>query len=62
MRDIHRYDPAFGYRFVADELSTRRIAAMENHAARLCSKQRIWSVFARNVSGIRKADRLGTTT
>ena len=45
--DIHRDDPAFGYRFIADELRERGIAARENRVARLCSQQRIWSVFAK---------------
>jgi transposase InsO family protein len=45
--DIHRDDPAFGYRFIADELCERGIATGENRVARLCSQQRIWSVFAK---------------
>jgi transposase InsO family protein len=45
--DIHHDDPAFGYRFIADELRQLGIAAGENRVARLCSQQRIWSVFAR---------------
>lgn len=44
--DIHADDPAFGYRFIADEPS-RGIIAGENRVARLCSQQRIWSVFAK---------------
>lgn len=44
--DIHGDDPAFGYRFIADELPGRSIRAGENRVARLCSQQRIWSVFA----------------
>jgi putative transposase len=44
--DIHADDPAFGYRFIADELPARGITAGENRVARLCSAQRIWSVFA----------------
>jgi transposase InsO family protein len=35
--DIHRDDPAFGYRFIADELRERGIATGENRVARLCS-------------------------
>jgi putative transposase len=42
--DIHRDDPAFGYRFIADELREQGIAASENRVARLWSQQRIWSV------------------
>ncbi|MDZ7918388.1 MAG: IS3 family transposase [Rhodococcus sp. (in: high G+C Gram-positive bacteria)] len=45
--DIHADDPAFGYRFIADELPGRGIIAGENRVARLCSRQRIWSVFAK---------------
>ncbi|ULD38882.1 IS3 family transposase [Rhodococcus qingshengii] len=45
--DIHADDPAFGYRFIADELPGRGIIAGENRVARLCSQQRIWSVFAK---------------
>ena len=46
--DIHADDPAFGYRFIADELPARGITAGENRVARLCSQQGIWSAFARN--------------
>src|SRR6185437_825341 len=45
--DIHADDPAFGYRFIADELPARGISAGENKVARLCSQQRIWSAFAK---------------
>jgi len=45
--DIHHDDPAFGYRFIAEELPARGITAGENRVARLCSAQRIWSVFAK---------------
>jgi putative transposase len=45
--DIHADDPAFGYRFIADELPARGITAGENKVARLCSQQRIRSVFAK---------------
>ena len=44
---IHADDPAFGYRFIADELPSHGIAAGENRVARLCSQERIWSVFAK---------------
>lgn len=53
--DIHRDDPAFGYRFIADELPGRGIAAGENKVARLCSQQRIWSVFSKKRGLNRKA-------
>lgn len=46
-RDIHADHPAFGYRFIADELTGRGITAGENRVARLCSQERIWSIFAK---------------
>ena len=46
--DIHADDPAFGYRFMADELIAEHgISVGENRVARLCSQQGIWSVFAK---------------
>lgn len=45
--DIHRDDPAFGYRFIADQLAARGVTASENRVQRLCSEQEIWSVFAK---------------
>jgi putative transposase len=45
--DIHHDDPAFGYRFIADELPAHGNTAGDNRGARLCSQQRIWSVFAK---------------
>src|SRR3954465_4278756 len=45
--DIPHDDPAFGYRFIADELRERGLSAGENRVARLCSQQRIWSAFAK---------------
>ena len=53
--DIHHDDPAFGYRFIADELAARGLAASENRVARLCSQQRIWSVFAKK-RGLTKSE------
>jgi putative transposase len=53
--DVHRDDPAFGYRFIADELPARGIGAGENRVARLCSQQRIWSAFAKKRGLTRKA-------
>jgi len=52
---IHADDPAFGYRFIADELPGRGIKAGENKVARLCSQQGIWSVFAKRRGLSRKA-------
>jgi transposase InsO family protein len=45
--EIHHDDPAFGYRFIADQLAEHGIVAGENRVQRLCSQQRIWSVFAK---------------
>jgi putative transposase len=53
--DIHADDPAFGYRFIADELAAAGIRVGENKVARLCSQQRIWSVFAKKRGLTRKA-------
>ena len=53
--DIHADDPAFGYRFIADELPGRGITAGENKVARLCSQQRIWSVFSKKRGLTRRA-------
>ena len=53
--DVHREDPAFGYRFIADELPARGITAGENRVARLCSQQRIWWVFSKKRGLNRKA-------
>lgn len=53
--DIHADDPAFGYRFIADELPALGISAGENRVQRLCSSQRIWSVFAKKRGLNRKA-------
>ena len=53
--DIHHDDPAFGYRFIADELGVLGVTAGENRVARLCSQQGIWSVFAKRRGLARKA-------
>jgi putative transposase len=52
---IHADDPGFGYRFIADELADHGITAGHNRVARLCSQQRIWSVFAKKKGLTRKA-------
>lgn len=53
--DIHHDDPAFGYRFIADQLVERGIAASENRVQRLCTQQQIWSVFAKKTGLSRRA-------
>ncbi|MFP5310834.1 MAG: IS3 family transposase [Actinomycetes bacterium] len=45
--DIHTDDPAFGYRFIADELPGKGITAGENRVQRLCRDHGIWSVFSK---------------
>ncbi|ACL42457.1 Integrase catalytic region (plasmid) [Pseudarthrobacter chlorophenolicus A6] len=45
--DIHSDDPAFGYRFIADELPEKGITAGENRVQRLCRDHGIWSVFSK---------------
>ncbi|WP_098054095.1 IS3 family transposase [Kocuria marina] len=44
---IHAEDPAFGYRFIADELPDHGITAGENRVQRLCSAQRLFSVHSK---------------
>ncbi|WP_435871672.1 IS3 family transposase [Kocuria marina] len=44
---IHADDPAFGYRFIADELPNHGITAGENRVQRLCSAQRLFSVHSK---------------
>ena len=46
-REIHADDPAFGYRFIADELPEKGITAGENRVQRLCRDHGIWSVFSK---------------
>jgi putative transposase len=53
--DIHAVDPAFGYRFIADELAAAGISAGQNRVARLCSQQQIWSAFSKKRGLTRKA-------
>ena len=53
--DIHHDDPAFGHRFIADELPAHGITAGLNRVARLCSQQQIWSVFAKKRGLTRRA-------
>jgi putative transposase len=45
--EIHHDDPEFGYRFIADELHERGIAAGRGRVNRLCTLQRLWSVHSR---------------
>lgn len=45
--DAHQNDPAFGYRFISDELEALGHVASERRVWRLCSDQRIWSSFVK---------------
>jgi putative transposase len=45
--DVHRDDPAFGYRFITDELQDQNITTCENRVHRLCKQQGIWSSFSK---------------
>jgi len=61
-REIHADDPAFGYRFIADELAHEHgIEASENRVHRLCREHRIASVIARRRGRSLKPDRQCTT-
>ncbi|MEF2978052.1 IS3 family transposase [Subtercola sp. YIM 133946] len=54
--DIHDSDPAFGYRFIADEIEDESgIRASERRVWRLCSEHRVWSVFSKKRGLNRKA-------
>jgi putative transposase len=53
--DAHRDDPTFGYRLVSDELRDAGFTASERRVWRLCSQQRLWSVFSKKRGLNRKA-------
>jgi transposase InsO family protein len=54
--NIHGDEPAFGYRLIADEIEAESgIAASERRVWRLCSQQKIWSVFSKKRGLNRKA-------
>ena len=46
-REIHHDDPAFGYRYIRDELAELGINASRNRVNRLCTMSRLWSVHSR---------------
>jgi putative transposase len=52
--DIHRDDPEFGYRFVADELAAGGVVASEHRVHRLCRLAGISSVHAPKRGGTRR--------
>jgi transposase InsO family protein len=45
--DAHRSDPAFGYRFLEDELVQQGHLVSERRIWRLCSEALLWASFAR---------------
>ena len=45
--DAHGDDPAFGYRFLSDEVERAGIEVGEHRVWRLCSQQKIWSTTVR---------------
>lgn len=49
--DIHVDDPAFGYRFIADELAEAGFTVSERRVWRLCSQMGIASAFVRKNCG-----------
>ena len=53
--DAHHDDPPFGYRFIADEIRETGLTVSDRRVWRLCSQQRIWSVFAKKRGLNRKA-------
>jgi transposase InsO family protein len=53
--DVHEDDPAFGYRFIADELADAGFSVSERRVWRVCSEQGIWSVFSKKRGLNRKA-------
>ncbi|GAB3120485.1 transposase InsO family protein [Leifsonia psychrotolerans] len=53
--DAHVDDPTFGYRFISDELAEAGFIVSERRVWRLCSQQRLWSVFAKKKGKYRKA-------
>lgn len=49
--DVHTDDPAFGYRFIADELAEAGFTASERWVWRVCSENDIFSAFIRKRRG-----------
>ena len=48
---MHADDPAFGYRFIADELAEAGFTASERRVWRVCSENEIFSAFVRKRRG-----------
>jgi putative transposase len=53
--DVHADDPAFGYRFIADELDDAGFKTCENRVHRLCKQEGIFSSFSKKKGLSRKA-------
>lgn len=53
--DVHRDDPTFGYRFIADDLVAAGHLVSERRVWRLCSQQKLWSLHAKKRGLTRKA-------
>jgi len=53
--DVHRDDPEYGYRFIADELKAAGLRAGENRVWRLCSQQGLFSAHSKRRGLNRKA-------
>lgn len=49
--DVHADDPAFGYRFIADELADAGFTASERRVWRVCSEHAITSIIQRKRRG-----------
>jgi transposase InsO family protein len=47
IHDVHADDPAFGYRFISDELEAAGHRAGERRVWRLCREHRLWSTTTR---------------
>ncbi len=52
--DAHRKDPAFGYRFLADELERKEMATGEQRVWRLCSQAGLWASFVKKPHSSKK--------
>jgi transposase InsO family protein len=52
--DAHRSDPAFGYRFLADELERNGMAIGERRVWRLCSEAGLWASFVKTPCSSKK--------
>ncbi len=61
--DIHRDDPEFGYRFIADELCRAGHDVGEGRVHRLCREHKIWSTTTRRADApaARSPDQRSTT-